>query len=73
MNRRFIAPFLAVDVSGSLAGRSYSGGSPTLSSDANGDVAVGPATDPPIGCGAIASPESANPGCPPNRSAQRLS
>jgi hypothetical protein len=77
MNRRFIAPFLAVDVTGSRAGDGYSAGSRAPSgndTDAGFPTGVGPAADAPsAGGGGTVTSQSVDPGCPPNRSAQRLS
>jgi hypothetical protein len=78
MNRRFIAPFLAVDVTGGLAGGGYLAGSRAPSGNDTGAgcaTGIGPATDAPLagGGGAVTRPEPVDPGCPPNRGAHRLS
>jgi hypothetical protein len=76
MNRRFIAPFLAVDASGSLAGGGYSPGSHAPAGNDTGAgfaTGMGPATDAPLAGGGGDITKPVNPECPPNQNAHRLS
>jgi hypothetical protein len=62
MNRRFIAPFLAVDVTGSRAGDGYSAGSRAPSAnDADAGFPTGMDRRPMRPRPAVAAPSPANP------------